>query len=134
MTETELPDAELDVMGCLWTRGPLTAREIREALSDRRPMHHASVCTLLKRLEQKRFVAREKSGAGKSFRYRAVARRAGPARRMLDKLLDRVFGGNGVALVASLLETRTPTKEELDEMQKLLDETRQRQKSKRRPS
>ena len=31
MGENELPKAELDVMSCLWTCGPLTVREIREA-------------------------------------------------------------------------------------------------------
>lgn len=130
MTGHDLPEAELDVMSCLWKTGPMTAREIREALALRRPLHHASVCTLLRRLEEKQFVSREKSGVGKAFRYRAEKRPAGPARRMLNNLLDRVFGGNGVALVASLLENRPPSKEELEQLQKLLDELKQQKESK----
>lgn len=122
MTEHDLPEAELDVMGCLWTGGPATAREIREAMQDRRPLTHASVCTLLRRLEEKGFVTREKSGVGKAFRYSAKVAATGTARRLLDGLLDRVFGGNGVALVASLFESRPPSSEELDSLHELVEE------------
>lgn len=135
MTEQEIPDAELDVMSCLWSNGPSTARQIRESLAKRRPMTHASVCTLLRRLEEKSFVAREKAGRGKAFRYQAKIQPSGPGRRLLGSLLDRVYGGNGVALVASLLETRPPSDDEIDELHTLLDDLRkrkQRKQSKRR--
>jgi predicted transcriptional regulator len=121
MTEHDLPDAELDVMGHLWTTGPATAREIREAMEKRRPMTHASVCTLLKRLEEKGFVVREKAGIGKAFRYSAKVPATKTARRLLDGLLDRVFGGNGVALIASLFESRPPTTDEIKSLEELID-------------
>lgn len=135
MTEQDLPEAELDVMGCLWSGGPATAREIREALQDRRPMTHASVCTLLRRLEEKRLVSREKAGVGKAFRYSAKVAATGTARRLLDSLLDRVFGGNGVALVSSLFETRPPSADEINSLEQLLEDlkqNRQKTESKRR--
>ena len=130
MTEHELPDAELDVMSCLWASGPSMAREIRESLEERRPMSHASVCTLLRRLAEKGCVSREKAGVGKAFRYQADIQPTGTARRLLNSLLDRVFGGNGVALVTSLLESRPPSSDEIDELQELLDELKQRQQRK----
>ena len=128
MTVEDLPDAELDVMSCLWSGGPATAREIREALARRRPMAHATVCTLLKRLERKGFVSREKSGVGKSFQYRARLKQSRPARRMLKGVLDRAFGGNGVALIASLLETRPPSDQEIDELEELLSELKRKKR------
>lgn len=118
----ELPEAELDIISCLWTEGPSTAREIRESLHERRPLAHASVCTLLKRLEEKGYVTRKKSGQGKAFCYEAKLQPTGTGRNLLDKLLDRVFGGSGVALVASLLESRPPTEDEIEELQGLLDQ------------
>ena len=130
MTEHEIPDAELDVMSCLWPSGSLTAREIRESLKERRPMGHASVCTLLRRLEEKGFVSREKAGTGKAFRYQAEIQPTGTGRRLLNSLLDRVFGGNGVALVTSLLESCPPSSDEIAELQALLDELKQRQQRK----
>ena len=128
MAEQELPDAELDVMSCLWEGGPLTAREIREALAPSRPMSHSSVCTLLARLETKGFVAREKGTVGKAFVYQAAMPPTRTRRRLVGQLLDRVFSGSGVDLVASLLESRPPTERQLNELQQLLNELRKRKK------
>jgi BlaI family penicillinase repressor len=126
MAKRQLPDAELEVMACLWQRGPATAREIRDALHAQRPMVQASVFTLLKRLEVKGLVAREKGPVGKAFVYRAIDKPASTQRHLLGSLVDRVFRGSGIALVASLLESRPPTESEIDDLEKLLAELRQR--------
>jgi BlaI family penicillinase repressor len=127
MTEKKLPDAELEVLACLWKQGGEgTARQIRETLEPYRPMAHGSVMTLLKRLEEKGLVTRRKGSVGKAFIFQA-ARKPGPTyRRLVRDLLDRVFGGNGLALVHSLFETRPPTPEEIDDLQQMLDELRAR--------
>jgi BlaI family transcriptional regulator, penicillinase repressor len=123
-TERELPDAELDVMTCLWRVPAATAREIREMLHGRRPMAHASVCTLLNRLEAKGLVVRRRAPVGKAFLYRAASEPQRARRRLVRKLLDGVFGGNGVALVASLLDSHPPTEDELAELERLLKDLR----------
>jgi predicted transcriptional regulator len=115
-------------MACLWQYGPMTARGLREALDDRRPMTHASISTLLKRLLEKQLVTREKGNVGKAFIFRAAVKPNATYRRLVGDLLDRVFGGSGVALVSSLLETRAPTLQELDELVAMLEEARQRSK------
>ena len=132
MTAQDLPAAELDVMTCLWERGPQTARAVRETLEDARPMTHSSVCTLLNRLAEKGLVTREKGRTGKAFVYSAAVAPTKTRRRLVGDLLDRVFGGSGVELVASLLESRPPTATELDELQQLLDDLKAR-KCRRRP-
>lgn len=121
MTDLDLPPAELDVMSCLW-RGPTTAADIRTALADTRPLSHSSVCTLLGRLEAKGLVERERGPVGKAFVYRPTLPAAGPRRTLLAGLLERLFAGNRVALVASLLETAPPTPSELAELSALLEE------------
>ncbi len=126
MPDQELPAAELDVMACLWEREALTARDVRERLKDTRPMTHSSVCTLLNRLADKGLVAREKGRNGKAFVYTAAVAPTKTRRRLVGNLLDRVFAGSGVDLVTSLLESRPPTAEELDELQELLDDLRAR--------
>ncbi len=121
MTDLDLPPAELDVMSCLW-RGQTTAADVRTALADTRPLSHSSVCTLLGRLETKGLVERERGPVGKAFIYRPTLPAAGPRRTLLAGLLDRLFAGNRVALVASLLETAPPTPSELAELSALLAE------------
>lgn len=128
MTADSLPDAELDVLSCLWKHGELTAREIREKLERSRPMTHSAVSTLLARLLDKGMVTRKKDG--RSFLYRAVRKAQKAGRRVVSDTLDRVFGGNPAAVVSSLFETRRPTANELDELQELLDELRDGQENK----
>ncbi len=129
-----LPDAELEVLACLWRLGEGTARQVRETMHGYRPMAHGSVVTLLTRLQAKGLVAREKGPVGKAFVYKP-RRRPGPTYRGLVKdFLQRIFGGNGVALVASLFESTPPTRDQLDELQRLLDELRQKAGKKEGPS
>lgn len=125
MTELDLPDAELDVMSCLWQAEALTAREIREQLQPTRPMTHASVCTLLRRLEDKGLVNRRKASSGKAFVYMASVAPTKTQRRLVRDLVDRMFAGSGVALIASLLHSRRPTDAEIVELQSLLDQLKQ---------
>ena len=128
------PDAELDVMSCLWKEGPATAGQIRETLRERRPMAHATVCTLLKRLEEKGCVSREKASRGKAFIYQAELKPTGPARQLLQGLCDRLFGGDTVALVASLMDSRPPTADELSDLERLVGDLKNQRRRRKRSS
>lgn len=121
-----LPDAELEVLGCLWQRGKSTARGLRETMASYRPMAHGSMVTLLKRLEKKGFVSKRKGAVGKAFVYEPTHGPKKTYRRIMEYLYLRVFGGSGVAMVTSLFESRPPTREEIKELQKLLDQLQQR--------
>jgi len=121
MTQPKIPDAEMDLLAALNRLGPSTARELREALAAQRPMAHGSVVTLLGRLHAKSLVTRRKAPTGKAFVYSATRSGSGAARPLLRQLVDRLFGGSRVELVAMLLDSQKPTAAELEDMQKLLD-------------
>lgn len=125
MSEERLPDAELEVMACLWQLREATARQLREEMMSYRPMAHTSVVTLLGRLEAKGLVKRAKGPVGKAFVYKPLRRPGKTYRRVIGDVLQRIFGGNGPALVASLFETKPPTPAELAELQQLLDRLQQ---------
>jgi BlaI family transcriptional regulator, penicillinase repressor len=127
MTYMKLPDAELDVMSYLWRQGPAAVRQIKEHLQPVRPMAYGSVVTLLKRLEAKGQVAREKDKQSKLFVYRATCSPKPTYRKLARNLMDRVFDGDATALVASLYDSRKPNAQELDQLQALVDELRQKQ-------
>ena len=126
----DLPDAELEVLASLQAQGQATAREIRERMQPYRPLAHASVLTLLTRLEAKGLVTREKGPVGKAFVYLPTHRSRKTGGNLLKKILQRVFHGDGVALVSSLFQSQPPTREELVRLEKLLGELRT-QRSKR---
>ena len=124
--ERQLPDAEMDVLACVYRRTEATARDIREDLALERPMAHGSVLTLLKRLEARGLVSRRKGDVGKAFVYTATRKQSATVRPMLKRLVNRVFAGDAAALVASLFETRPPTATELEGIETLLREHRRR--------
>ena len=119
-----LPEAERDVLAALHRTGATTAREIRGELAEYRPMAHGSVLTLLKRLEEKGLVGRKKGKTGKAYVYKATQQARPFYRRILGGMVERVFGGDGVALVASLLDTKPPTPEELARLEAVLKQYR----------
>src|ERR1051325_845947 len=119
-----LPDAELEVLACLQAQGQATAREIRERMQSYRPMGHASVLTLLTRLEAKGLVTREKGPVGQAFVYLPTQRSRRTGGNVLKRILQRVFHGDGVALVTSLFQTKPPTRAEITRLEKLLSDLR----------
>ena len=120
------PDAELDVLACLWQRGGATARQIREMMTSYRPMAHGSTVTLLNRLQARGFVSREKGPVGKAFVYQPTESARPTRRRICRDLVRRVFGGNGVEMVSTLMDATPPSDEDLDRLQEMLDELRGR--------
>ncbi len=129
--QKKVPNAELDVLACLQRLKQATVAEIRTAVHEYRPMRHASVVNLLKRLESKSLVTKTKGPVGKAFVY-APTRTAGTVpRNLLRTLVDRTFGGNTLALVASLFETKPPDRQELEQLERLLKELKQKQQKRR---
>ncbi|MBI2947949.1 MAG: BlaI/MecI/CopY family transcriptional regulator [Verrucomicrobia bacterium] len=126
MPRPNVPPAELDVIACLHRHGEATAAQLREAMQSYRPMSHGAMVTLLKRLEAKNLVCRKKGPVGKAFVY-SVAQRRGPTfRNVVRDLVQRIFHGDGAALVASLFETKPPTTEEVEKIQQLLNDLREK--------
>ncbi len=123
-----LPDAEMEVMACLWQYGEAPAKKIQGLMKEFRPLAHCSVLTLLKRLETRELVTKEKGPVGKAFIFKPI-HKPDPAYRLIVKdLIKRVFRGNSLALVSSLFETQKLKKEELKELQELLNRLKKKQK------
>src|SRR5262249_33133939 len=129
LPEHGLPKAELDTLSCLVQRGTATAREIRESIHSFRPMSHGSMVTLLNRLEARGLVGKDKGPVGKAFVYHPTGRTEPLYRRMIRDFVHRVFGGSGVAMMTSLFETKPPTRDELDQLQSMLDDMRKGKKA-----
>jgi BlaI family transcriptional regulator, penicillinase repressor len=128
----DLPDAELEVLACVQKRGRATVREVREAMLPYRPLSHPSVLTLLTRLEARGFVRREKGDVGKAFVYLPTQQARSTVRHLLKKVVQRVFHGDGVAMVTSLLQSKPPTPDELNRLEQLLRDLRAKRAEKGR--
>jgi BlaI family penicillinase repressor len=116
-----LPEAEMEVLAVLHARGEADAREIREALESFRPMTHASVLTLLGRLEAKELVRRHKGSVGKAFVYAAAKSPKPMYRSLLQRMVRRIFANDPAQLVASLFDAKPPTRDELRQIRELVE-------------
>ncbi|MCW5979444.1 MAG: BlaI/MecI/CopY family transcriptional regulator [Bryobacteraceae bacterium] len=90
------------VMDVVWRRGPVTADAVREALSATHPMKESTARTVLKRLEDKGYLARRLQGRTNAYLAREAPERvaAGAVRQLVDKLC----GGSVERLLVSLVD------------------------------
>ena len=113
---------ELEILRILWERGPSTVREVLELVPQERA--YTSVMSLLTVMADKKLVTRKPEG--RAFRYTAKLKPDQTEGKLLGHLLDRVFDGSTTALVARLLEQSKPSPDELDEIRRLIDEYKQK--------
>ncbi|MCG8405787.1 MAG: BlaI/MecI/CopY family transcriptional regulator [Phycisphaerales bacterium] len=127
-----IPNAELDVLACVWQEGPVTARRIREKMLKYRPMAHGSVVTLLTRLENKGMVTKEKGPVGKAFLFRTTRKPDSIHKKLVKDMVTRVFAGDTGGMVTALLDAHQPTKDELAEIQSAVNRAKKKAKKTRR--
>ena len=116
--EIVLYERELDVMEVLWERGTATVAEVREALEDE--MAHTTVLTVLRRLEDKGFVAHDEEG--RAHRYRPLVARAQARESALERLTRRLFQGSPEVLLTHLVSQRKLSADELRRLRDLVED------------
>ena len=122
MDETQFGRVQFRIMQVLWDRGRAQAREITEVLNQDglEPVAHSTVQTLLRQLEAKGAVGHEADG--RTFVFSARLKEEKVKKTAARDLLERVFGGNVTGLVAQLLKSERLSREELDELRRLIDQ------------
>ena len=116
-------ERELEILEVLWGRGEATVREVYEAMSSHAPIVQNTVQAFLRTMEDKGFVTHRLEG--RTFVYRPVPRREETKQRVVSRVLQRVFDGAIDQLVQSALSLRPPTADELERLEKLIEEARQ---------
>ena len=119
MTATQLGRVQLLIMQVLWDRERATAREITDAISENEPIAHSTVQTLLRGLEEKSAAAHE--AQGRTFIFFPLVKEEEFKNSATRNLVERVFGGNAATLMAHLLNDKKVSREELDEIRKLIN-------------
>ena len=115
---------ELEALKVLWERRKATVREVYQALRPRDgELAYTTVLSLLQTMEQKGLVGHEP--AGKAYRYFPRVRRDNVFRRMAGGFLDQVFDGALGEYVARALQSRRPSMEELEELERMIAEAKE---------
>ena len=111
-------DAELAILGVLWTQGPSTVRQVHQALADARETGYTTTLKLMQIMAEKGLVARDEST--RTHVYSANASRDATQRQLISDLVDRAFGGSAAQLVLQALSAHPASSEELTEIQRLI--------------
>ena len=116
--EEKLYDSELRILENLWTAGELTAKDLAALASEQVGWSKTTTYTVLKKCVEKGLVERTEPG----FLCRALITRQEAQRRETQGLIDRMYGGRPDRLVASLLEGKTLSAEEIARLRKLVED------------
>jgi predicted transcriptional regulator len=115
-----LTDAEARVMAVLWRRQTATVAEVVAALRKKRVVSYSTVQTILRILENKRYVAHDK--VARAFVYRPVVGERQARRRALRHLIGKLFSGSPSSLVLNLLDDEDIDPAELKRVKQILED------------
>lgn len=119
-TPTPKPTAgEWEILEVLWQAGSSTVRQVHEALQKKRPSQYTTTLKLMQIMAAKGLVVRDESR--RAHDYRAAIARDETQARVVDDLVERVFGGSAASLVQAAISGRNASKEELAEIRRILD-------------
>ncbi|HYL99818.1 MAG TPA: BlaI/MecI/CopY family transcriptional regulator [Blastocatellia bacterium] len=109
-----LGELEQLVMDYVWSKGKVTAEDCREGLAARWPMKDSTVRTILRRLEEKGFLAHEVDG--RTYVYRPVDAKQNVAARVVKQVIDRFCGGSVEQLLVGMVDSEILDQKQLERL------------------
>jgi len=120
-----LTEQELEIMKVVWERPSSTVRDVYEALRERKTTAYTTVMTMMNILENKGHLV--KRPEGRAYVYEPAQAKTQVISSMVEDFLDRVFNGAAQPLLLNLVHDRKLSKDDLDEISRLIDETPEEQ-------
>lgn len=112
-------ESELEILQVLWDKSNATVREVHEEMSKVKECGYTTTLKLMQIMFEKGLVKRDDSN--KTHIYQPNVSKDKTQKQMVGKMVTSLFGGSASQLVMQALGSQTTSKEELDEIQKLLD-------------
>jgi len=112
-------ESELEILQILWEKENATVREVHEELSKNKDSGYTTTLKLLQIMFEKGLVSRDDSN--KTHIYQPAVNKQKTQKQLLDKMINTLFSGSSTQLVLQALGNQKATKDELDEIQKYLD-------------
>lgn len=112
-------ESELEILQVLWDRGLASVREVHEELSKTKDAGYTTTLKLMQIMHEKGLVKRDDSV--KTHIYQPAVSREKTQKHLLGKMINTLFGGSTTQLVMQALGNHKASADELDEIQKLLN-------------
>ena len=123
MTDLHLTQRELDIMSVLWELGEATATEVRDRVDPN--LAYTSISSMIRTLEIKGYVSHRR-GEGKTHVYFPAIEAEAAGESALGRVLDKIYGGSPIKLLAHLMERQRLSDKELARMRDLLKRPKKR--------
>lgn len=115
-------DRELEILKILWAREKASVREVQDDLNKTAgPVAYSTVQTLLNIMEDKKGLVRHVV-EGRTFIYIAKKSSDRTIHELTKRFVDRVFDGALDRVMVALLDSRSPTPAEFDQLRAMIDE------------
>jgi predicted transcriptional regulator len=123
MTKLHLTRRELDIMSVLWELGEATVNEVRDRVDPN--LAYTGISSMIRTLEMKGYVSHRR-GEGKTHIYFPAIDREAAGESALGRVLDKIYGGSPIKLLAHLVDQQRLSKKELARMRELLKTSKKR--------
>jgi len=124
-TKVLLPtDTELLILDALWELGEGTVEDVVNRLPSNPRANYKTVQTLLRIMENKGFV--KHTTRGRAFVFMSCVTRDEIGRVSAKRLVDRNFQGSHTAMLMNLLDSNHIKEDELDALERLIQQYRER--------
>lgn len=111
--------AELEILNILWEKEPLTVKEIHCELMKRKEVGYTTALKIMQNMTAKGLL--ERTLNGKSHLYTSAIPKEETRQGLLNRFVDTAFGGSSSSLVMQLLGNKKASKQELDEIKKIIN-------------
>ena len=116
--DIRLFDSELKIMELLWEKGPTAAKDIAAAMAARTGWEKTTTYTVLKKCVEKGAVKRTDPG----FLCTPLITQEAVRQSETNNLVARLYGGSADLLVATLLNGKALSKEEIAALRQMVEE------------
>ena len=113
-------ESELEILQILWKKGTASVREVHEELLETKEAGYTTTLKLMQIMHEKGLVKRDDSV--KTHIYQAAVSKEKTQKHLLGKMIDSLFGGSPTELVMQALGNHKASADELEEIQKMLDD------------
>jgi BlaI family transcriptional regulator, penicillinase repressor len=129
MKKTQPSNLEMQVLAVLWNLGPLSARQVLEALPDKKARAYTTVLSVMQVMEKKALLRHETEG--NRHIYVPLVKQSDVLGSFLKNMVSTLFGGSATNAMQHLLQTAPVSETEIREMRVLLEDYTQRKGTKR---
>jgi BlaI family penicillinase repressor len=117
----DLGELQKTVMEIVWGLGEASVNQVKSKLG-RRKLAYTTVLSVMQKLDKAGWLTHRENG--RAYLYRPALTRAEAGQSSLRQFIDRVCGGDPIAMFQQLLDDQALTADDLAELRKMIDKRR----------